>query len=402
MLNVDESALFDALFTANICPMYYVEVLADLKLENPGKRTCEKVVSDLAAKTPVMRAYPNVIHTSLCLLELFGSPIEMRGAPVLAQGTPVRREGRVGVFYQESAEAKAFGRWQRREFLQLEHEFASQWRAQLKSTDHAALAKLAKSALRINAEPKNLEDAYALAKEVVHGKGQQALTLKTAYALLGLPHEYFAQIQERWKRQYQPVEEYAPYMAHCLLVDVFFHITVDKKLISPSRASNKIDLSYLYYLPFAQIFVSNDKLHRRVSPLFLQPEQLFIGGQELKDDLKALDAYYSKLPGNELAQGLFHVAARPPNDDLFLTTRLWKTLGHPVEPPRASPPEGPLSAYLLDRVRKLEEGAKSGVRETFEPSELRDPHEVSIQRLIPTKRGKWQLLPKDLTASKAE
>ena len=44
----------------------------------------------------------------------------------------------------------------------------------------------------------------------------------------------------------------------------FFHVAVGKKLISPDRLSNRVDIAYLYYLPFAMVFVSNDKLHKRV------------------------------------------------------------------------------------------------------------------------------------------
>lgn len=258
------------------------------------------------------------------------------------------------------------------------------------------MAQLVKAALRIRSEPKSLQDAFSIAKEVVHGKGQQFLTLKTAYALLGLPQRAFPQVQERWKRGYKPLEEYAPYTAHCLLVDVFFHIAVDKGLISPKRASNRVDLAYLYYLPFTMLFVSNDKLHRRVAPLFLKEGQDFVGGQELKDDLKALDAHYSARPAAELDEGLFRIASRPPNDDGFLTTRLWKSLRLPVEPPKPIPNDGPLNERLLEEVRKLHEGAGRSGRGSFTPSELRDPDHVSITRMIPRKRGKWRLLPAHL------
>jgi hypothetical protein len=37
MLNVDEAILFDALFGGVICPIFYVEVLADLKLKATGE-----------------------------------------------------------------------------------------------------------------------------------------------------------------------------------------------------------------------------------------------------------------------------------------------------------------------------------------------------------------------------
>jgi hypothetical protein len=102
--------------------------------------------------------------------------------------------------------------------------------------------------------------------------------------------------------------DFAPYTAHCLLVDVFFHVAVDKKMIAPERASNRVDIAYLYYLPFAMMFVSNDKLHRRTVPLFLDDRQLFVVGEDLKRDLTALDAYYSGRPGEERKQGLFSLA----------------------------------------------------------------------------------------------
>lgn len=84
MLNVDEAALFDALFSANICPIFYTEVLADLDKEPPGERSQEKIVADLARKTPVMHSTPNVLHATMCLTELSGHPIEMRRVPARA------------------------------------------------------------------------------------------------------------------------------------------------------------------------------------------------------------------------------------------------------------------------------------------------------------------------------
>ena len=62
MLNLDQAALFDFMFLSNICPIYLTEVLADLEKEKPGERTREKVVADVAKKTPVVHSYPNIMH----------------------------------------------------------------------------------------------------------------------------------------------------------------------------------------------------------------------------------------------------------------------------------------------------------------------------------------------------
>lgn len=79
-------------------------------------------------------------------------------------------------------------------------------------------------------------------------------------------------------------------------MDLFFYFSLAADLISPNRPSNKIDIAYLYYLPFCMVFTSNDNLHKQAVPLFLRKDQVFIPGAELKADLKKLDEHYSQLP----------------------------------------------------------------------------------------------------------
>src|SRR5439155_23758723 len=59
MLTVAEAALFDFLYLTNICPMFLTEVLADLEKETSEQRTREKIVADVARKTPSAHSYPN-------------------------------------------------------------------------------------------------------------------------------------------------------------------------------------------------------------------------------------------------------------------------------------------------------------------------------------------------------
>jgi hypothetical protein len=397
MLNLDEAAIFDALYSAVICPIFYTEVLADLAKAPSGQRTVERIVADLANKTPIMHSTPNVLHSSICMTELNGGRIDMRRVPVRAGGKPVRMaDGKVGVLYDEAPEAKAFARWQRQQFREVEREFASQWRQQLAASDNGATAKLVKRILAIHSNPRDLDEALEIAKEVVHGDGQRFRTLKTAFVLLGLPQSRFPGVQRRWTSMGGPrLTDFAPYTAHCLLVDVFFHVAVDKKMIAPERASNRVDMAYLYYLPFSMMFVSNDKLHRRTVPLFLNDQQLFVIGDELKRDLAALDDYYSGRPEEEREQGLFRLAAYPPEDDSFLTTRIWKQFGMPTK--RALGKIDPLpfktpAKEFLTAVRAMKEQAKADLG-PFTPTEMEDPDQMVIERMIPLQRGKWRLMP---------
>lgn len=403
MLNIDEAAIFDCLYNSVICPIFYTEVLADLSKQPPGQRSAEQIVGDVAKKTPIMYATPNVLHTTICMSELAGNVIEMRRAPARAGGRPVRRpDGSVGVIYDEAPEAKAFDRWQRGKFKEVERDFAVGWRKQLLEADDELTSKLARQILSITQEPKNLVDALVIAKQVLQGDGQRFSLLKTAYILLGLNPSRFHRVQARWVAAGRPhLHEFAPYTAHCLLVEVFFNIAIGKKLISPDRASNRVDMAYLFYLPFAMVFVSNDKLHQRTAPLFMSDKQIFVFGDDLKKDLTSLNNRYSALPEAEQSEGLFRIASYPPKDDSCLTTRIWKQLGMRVERDTTERNSGgPLASELLESVKKMREAAdnRSGSAQ-FSQSELEDPSHIVIERMVPLRRGKWRFMPPGVEAS---
>src|SRR3954452_18786523 len=96
-LSLDESVWLEALLDANVVPVFYVEVLADLEKRGRQGQAPESVVARLAEKTP-SNAYPNVHHSQMLLAELAGGKIEMTGRPVISGGD-VRRaaDGKVGL-----------------------------------------------------------------------------------------------------------------------------------------------------------------------------------------------------------------------------------------------------------------------------------------------------------------
>lgn len=393
MLSVDQAALFDSLYSANICPVFLTEALADLSKTPPGNRTVEKIVSDLAMKSPPMHCYPNAEHTSLCLAELFGHPIEMRGVPAMTSGKLVQHEGQLGVVYDDQEELAALLRWQKRKFYDLERKHARRWRDAMKGVDHRLLAELTRSALGINERPKTMADAYAIAGLAVDGSTSQGPQLRVALALLGLDVNLFPAVHKRWVDAGRPkLREFAPYTAYCLHVELFFHVCIEKMLISPDRASNRVDIAYLFYLPFCQVFVSNDKLHRAAAPHFLTTRQQFIFGQDLKADLGRLDDYFSAMPEADREDGLIRLVGGPPDDDSFLTTRVWKAAGFRSRP-KLDPSKLGDSAPILAKVRAMQKAKPvEGGQDGRMPSKDELEH-VAIKRLVPRRMGKWALLP---------
>lgn len=297
------------------------------------------------------------------------------------------------MIYDESDEAKAFIRWQNGEFLELEREFASSWREQMKSADHRLLSDVVRNALNISEKPKTHADAYRIARQIVEGETTGAL-LRVTTVLLGFSSDVHNAIHERWISRGKPnIAAFAPYTAYCLLVELFFHICIDKCLISPDRPSNRVDMSYLYYLPFCELFVSNDKLHRTTAPLFLGRAQQFVFGGELKGDLTRLDARYDKLSADEKATGLFRIAAYPPEDNSYLTTRLWTEFGRSTKEEATKPPASPAAhTKILAELGNM----KSGALVSPEEAAMIDQNaldNVMIERRVPRRMGKWKILP---------
>ena len=111
-LSVDEAVWLDQFFLPVICPIFFVETLADLEKSIRSGRTPEQEVGLIALKTPQMSAYPNVIHTDLCISNMLGNPVVMDGRPIIAGGQPVWNNNRTGLNHDVAPEAEAFLRWQ--------------------------------------------------------------------------------------------------------------------------------------------------------------------------------------------------------------------------------------------------------------------------------------------------
>jgi hypothetical protein len=105
-INADEAAVFDMHFLTNITPLFFVEVLADLE-KATQKSGREALVKSLAAKTPVWRSYPNMLHRDLVAGELMGNPIELRRVPVVGRGRRIAMLEGPGTIFDEPPEMKA-------------------------------------------------------------------------------------------------------------------------------------------------------------------------------------------------------------------------------------------------------------------------------------------------------
>lgn len=396
-LSVDESVWFDHFFLANISPLFYIETLADLDKEMRRGRTAEQVVGNIAEKAPQMSGTPNMSHLELLLASLMGYPVSMTNRPVVGGGRQVESAGKKGVNFDVSPEAKAFNRWQEGEYQELEREFAKSWRAQIKSMTFEGSAEYARKLGVDISACKNMNDAVIAAHQIINQTDKPYELIGFIVNSVGIPREYHQQLVKRYQMsRFPPLARFAPYAAHVIKVEIFFHICVSRGFISADRPSNKIDIAYLHYLPFCNVFISGDKLHRSTAELFINENQKFVWGPDLKKDLGKLNENYMKLPQEVKDKGVLSFASKPPLEGDYLTAELWDLIGTSWRKNGtdtiAITQEN--NDKILEHVRQFTDAPTLPPDAMFDPLDELDS--VSLQRSIRRKRGSWYQVPKDL------
>jgi hypothetical protein len=398
-LNEDEAMWLDNFFLSNITPLFYIETLADLEKEVRAGRLPEEVVGSLASKTPDASSKCNVYHMSLLSAELSGAgEIEMsHGRPIISGGKTMELGGKTGIIFQQSPEEEAFQRWQRREFLQLERSQAKAWRNGLSNINLEANYQLFQVFFPMG-KPKTLLDVKRFVDFHIDGPDQEE-TLAFGLSLLGVPERSRQTVLSRWRTSGKPhIKQFAPYFTHVFSVDLFFNFAIAADLIGRGRPSHKIDLAYLYYLPFCSVFTSNDKLHASIAPFFLRENQTYIPGVQLKADLAKIDAYFDAFPDDVKNRGVISFAFYPPTEGEFLVSQLWdkhmspKWRDHKVQP--KPQPDSELSKKIVEEIEHFEERASSVPEERRVDSDEAD--HVVIKRTVRVQKGKWKRFPPEV------
>lgn len=395
-LNQDEAVWLDMFFGANMVPLFYVETLADLEKTDGTNRTSEKIVGDLAKKTPVNATFPNAYHKEIVIQDLFGNHPPMDTHQVIVAQGEVRQdgEGKLGHHIEEFAEQAALNRWHNGEFHELERDFAKGWREALNNLDPETTTEWVANIVPKDRKFSSVDDVKAFADEFVKGSGLEVLNF--ALQLLGVPKQLVFNIQKRYIAAGQPpLEDFAPYAAFVLKVDIFFYLCLRSSFISGDRASNKVDIAYLYYLPFCHAFVSKDRrLHKRVAHLFMENDQQFVDAEDLKAALKQTDEHYSQFADEIEKVGLMGFAGYPDPAMDNLVVKMWDDFMRPEwreiqEERKSGKDDMPSDDELVKKLNKQHDEAKR-VTEFIDKDKI---DYAMIGRKMSVRKGKWRMLP---------
>jgi len=390
-LSTDEAVWFDNFFYPVVAPLFYIETLADLYKKPRHGKTPEEEVGIIAAKTPQLHGGPCYFHMELCVQDLLGNPVPMTGQIPMAGMRQVVRDGKEGAIAEVSREAKAFYRWQNGAFFDVERLHAREWRIQVENIDLSAIENAMKQ-IGINSKTcKSLDAALGLADAVVSGLTKTPSRFDGMLEVLEIPQQLRIHVKERWKRRGRPLlRAFAPYAAHVLRVELFFRAALGANLVASTRPSHKVDMAYLFYLPFCTLFTSSDKLHRQCAPLFMRSNQEFVWGLDLKAELGALNAHFSAMPVEVRLQGLYKFANRLPAESQGLIRKLFERHTPNLLKPAAvvDPAEINKDTHkkLLEDVKSWESAptVSASRRSTSDAVET-----MIIKRSISRTRGSW-------------
>lgn len=395
-LSLDESVWFDHFFLTNVCPFFYVETLADLGKSGKRKRKSDDEVHIIAEKFPDMSSGPCALHTDLSLDSLLGYDVPMTGQIPLDTGRLVSFNGKLNVIAEESPVAIAFSRWQNGEFDFVERKFAKQWRNQLSQINLVDKPEILDSWYTFQKPCNSLQQARDLAINFIGSSEKPFLRIEICLDLLRIPKLYEDRVRARWaKLGYPSILEYAPYAAFVVSVILFFHLAVGSGLISSERVSNLIDIAYLFYLPFCMVFVSSDRLHRRVAPLFLRNNQEFVWGPDLKASLKEINLYFSLYPDDQKEQGIHTIAPTPPQHIPTLVSELWDRHLKSWRKKDSDNTGISVKVPFEDIKQKVKQMEKMpGVSVDPETFRIEDIHSATIKRKVRMRKGAWYRVPK--------
>lgn len=361
-LNIAEIFFLHQYYFPIVSHILIIEILADLKKEDDGRDKQERV-QQLSHKILQLNPKYTLHYRELIERELRGEYIEMSRRPVVGQGRNVISEnGQKGVVIKQQVEEEILQRWQDRQFDEAEKLSAVQWRQSI-AENTIDLEDLDRSE-GIQAL-KNLDDIVAYVDQYLALPESQNNILEHVLSLYRIDPTNASQIFYKFEtNQFSLLCMIAPYSCFCYRIFLVFSLALVRGIITP-RKTDIIDLQYLYYLPFSTIFTSNDKFHNMFAPLFLEKDQIFILGSDLKNDLRTIVAMRDVQKDGERYSWMLQHRRYPPEIESSFTSDLWKkhvpySLRKSEDTEKTRTPEE--NKELVDRLNRL---AKSPVNPDY-------------------------------------
>jgi len=394
-LSLNESVWFDHFFITNVCPIFFIETLADLSKSFEDDRSPEDEVRIIADKYPELNSQPCAHHNDLSTSNLLGYEVPITGQIVMDRSRLVSIEGIPHAYSEMSPITKAFYRWHDEDFDIIEYLHAIEWRQHLSDVNLSEMPEYLKAWESFNKSCDSFLEAYSIAKSFIESKDAPFLRLEIIFLLLEVPKSAQPRIRERFAELgYPQLDNFAPYSAYLFSVIIFSILSLQSGLISPYDTNNLTDIAYLFYLPFSMIFVSKDRFHEKITPYFMRDDQTFVWGEDLKKSLKDVNLFYSLFSEDEKEKGIYKIAPYPPAHIGSYVAKLWDKYLPNWRKKIINKSDHKKKQNAMQKLNRLESASEFNYeKENFQ---LRDIQGIGRKIKVRKKKGDWFQVPKDI------
>jgi hypothetical protein len=323
-LNNSEVDSLDRYFFQIVPHILTNEILADLTKES-DPRTATRIAANTYRVSGNHGLTLN-FRTRLAN-SLLGREIPMDGRFRPSGETIVRTvSGSLAIVVETPLENEILARWERGEFTSGEKAWAKQFRHSEERPRNIKLYTdaVARAGLTF-AAPKTDEELVINVDELLASRRLLPELFIILAHEFGIPALSIKNVALRWSNEGRKAfEEFAPYAFFCLRANFLWNLgLINPELFRPDKNDRK-DLEYCYYLPNTQVFSSRDKKHRRLVPALLRPDQSFVDGDELKQDLRRISEDWNRLSREERIALNAQRGDAPPENENSAVYQLWK------------------------------------------------------------------------------
>lgn len=322
----EEGFLFKHYFVA-VSPILVMEIIGDLA-KSPQEGFSRSDAQWLASKMSPVGSAVCVHYRKPMVASLLGGDVPMEGRVMIDPDTAVDvpgPRGTKGVVIEEPPEQKALRHWAQGTFNDQERMFAAIMRQRMNEPTLEEFRKSNPPKEKDIRNAKTLPELFQIVDRSLRAndKDVQFKLIQACLKRVGASEALKTRVSNRWIARGLPrFAEFAPYAFYCWEVYATFIMAISKGLL-PTKTNSILDLEYLYYLPFCQVFSSKDKLHREMVQLFLRKDQEFVDGADLKADLKWLAEDWASLTDQQKEQRREAYGSYPPEKADSVTHRMW-------------------------------------------------------------------------------
>jgi hypothetical protein len=373
-------------YTVNITPLLVSEILGDLsKEEKVGKKTPKEEVINLSKKLFPHNAYVNMPHEMILKNSFMGNFVDSENRPFLIAKESIVTKGKRGLVFNETEEELAIKRWKIGKFNDVDELSSHLWRKETKDEnviqvfkkyfEHLQDIKVSNTKVDNPEKLKELKEKFI---ERINVEMEPDQVLKSMLNYFKIDDESSAEILERYKAgKFSSLENFAKYTYYCYSIVCMYYIGMNNGIFG-DRLTNLLDLEYLFYLPFAKVFTSNDKFLISLYGI-IEPENVsFISLKSLKSDLVKFQVLNTDEQWSDY----------PPDKDTE-TYRLWDKTFNLKLSERLKPSEKDMERARMefDEIIKISESGEIGSFEG-EPDFVVKKSFATIDDLCPCKSGK--------------